>query len=69
MSERDHTFDIAVGAGMCAILFGALFFVVAVCMLAMVLLMGLSLAARSREEKELARIRHDTSRWVCRMAS
>ena len=45
------------------------YLIVAVCMLAMVFLMGLSLAARSREEKELARIRHDASRWVYRMAS
>jgi hypothetical protein len=69
MSDRYHTIDIAVGAGMCAILFGALLFFVSVCMLAMVFLMGLSLAARSREEKELARIRHDASRWTYRMAS
>jgi hypothetical protein len=45
------------------------YLVVAVCMLAMAFVMGLSLAARSREEKELARIRHDASRWVYRMAS
>lgn len=43
--------------------------IVAGCMLAMVFLMGLSLATRSREEKELARIRHDASRWVYRTAS
>jgi hypothetical protein len=69
MSERDHTIGIAVGAVMCAILFGALLFFVAACMLAMVLVMGLSLPAQSREENELARIRHDTSRWGYRMAS
>jgi hypothetical protein len=69
MSNRYHTIDIAVGAGMCAILLGALLFFVAVCMLAMVFVMKLSLAARNREEKELARIRHDASRWVYRMAS
>ena len=45
------------------------YLIVSVCMLAMVFLMGLSLAARSREEKELARIRHDASRWAYRMAS
>jgi hypothetical protein len=45
------------------------YLIVAVCMLAMVFVMGLSLAARSREEKELARIRHDASRWAYRMAS
>jgi hypothetical protein len=45
------------------------YLVVAVCMLAMVFLMGLSLAARSREEKELARIRYDMSRWAYRTAS
>ncbi len=43
--------------------------IVAVCMLAMVFVVGLSMAARSREEKELARIRQDASRWVYRMAS
>jgi hypothetical protein len=69
MSNRYHTLDIAVGAGMCAIIFGAILFFVAACMLAMVFVMGLSLAARSREEKELARIRHDASRWTYRMAS
>lgn len=45
------------------------YLIVAVCMLAMVFVMGLSWAARSREEKELARIRHDASRWAYRMAS
>ena len=45
------------------------YLIVAVCMLAMVFVMGLSLAGRSREEKELARIRQDASRWVYRMAS
>jgi hypothetical protein len=45
------------------------YLLVAASMLTMVFLMGLSLAARSREEKELARTRHDASRWVYRMAS
>lgn len=45
------------------------YLIVAACMLAMVFVMGLSWAARSREEKELARIRHDASLWVYRMAS
>lgn len=45
------------------------YLVVAVCMLAIVFLMSLSLAARSREEKELARIRYDMSRWAYRTAS
>ncbi len=45
------------------------YLLVAVCMLAMVFLMGLSLADRGRNEKELARIRHDASRWVYRTAS
>lgn len=45
------------------------YLIIAASMLMMVFLMGLSVAARSREEKELARTRHDASRWVYRMAS
>lgn len=45
------------------------YLIVSVCMLATVFFTGLSLAARSREEKELARIRHDMSRWAYRTAS
>ncbi len=38
-------------------------------MLTVVFWGGLSLAARSREEKALARISHETSRWMYRMAA
>ncbi len=37
--------------------------------LGIVFFVGLSLAARSREEKELARMRHDAARWSYRMAA
>lgn len=43
------------------------YLIAAVGMLAIVFLMGLLMAARSREEQELARIRHETTRWVYRM--
>jgi hypothetical protein len=44
------------------------YLLVAIGMLAMIFLTGLFMAARSREEQELARIRHETSRWVYRTA-
>ncbi|MCP9463804.1 MAG: hypothetical protein NNA25_03295 [Nitrospira sp.] len=41
----------------------------AVCLLATIFIIGLSWAARIREEKELAKAQHDASRWVYRLAS
>lgn len=37
--------------------------------LGIIFLVGILLAAQAREEKELARMRHDASRWVYHMAS
>lgn len=45
------------------------YLVAAACILAAIFAVGLSWAARSREEKELAKAQHDASRWVYRMAS
>ncbi|MFN3681128.1 MAG: hypothetical protein ACK4VP_03680, partial [Nitrospira sp.] len=41
----------------------------AVCLLATIFIIGLSWAARIREEKELAKAQHDASRWMYRLAS
>jgi hypothetical protein len=38
-------------------------------MLGIVFFIGLKLAVRAREEKELARLQHDASQWVYRMAA
>lgn len=40
-----------------------------VCLLAITFIIGLSWAARIREEKELAKAQHDAARWVYRLAS
>jgi hypothetical protein len=45
------------------------YLVASACILAAIFAVGLSWAARSREEKELAKAQHDASRWVYRMAS
>jgi hypothetical protein len=45
------------------------YFIAAGIMLTIVFWGGLSLAALSREEKALARINHEASRWVYRMAA
>lgn len=45
------------------------YLVAAACILAAIFAVGLSWAARSREEKELAKAQRDASRWVYRMAS
>lgn len=45
------------------------YLIAAACLLAAIFAVGLSWAARSREEKELAKMQRDASRWVYRMAS